>query len=296
MSSARFGEVMVAMVTPFDDDLALDLDAAAVLARWLVDQGANGLVLAGTTGEAPTLSDAETLDLFRAVRDAVTVPLVAGTGSFDTAHAVDLSKAAAETGVDGLLLVCPYYSRPSQAGIEAHFRALGAATDLPFLIYDIPGRTGRKIDTDVLLRLAHEVPTMVGVKDASGDPGESARLIAEAPDGFDLYSGDDSLTLPLLAVGATGVIGVAAHWSAGEHAQMINAFTKGDVDEARAVNARLLESYAYEVWEGTPQAVCAKAMMRSVGRSVGQCRLPIGPTPDGLEAIARGVYDRLKAG
>lgn len=294
--SARFGEVVVAMVTPFDDDLALDLDAAATLARWLVDQGADGLVLAGTTGEAPTLSDDETLSLLRAVREAVPVPLVAGTGSFDTAHAVELSRAAADTGIDGLLLVCPYYSKPSQAGIEAHFRALGAATDLPFLIYDIPGRTGRKIHTDVLLRLAHEVPTMVGVKDASGDPAESARLIAEAPDGFDLYSGDDALTLPLLAVGAGGVIGVAAHWSAAEHAQMISAFSKGDVDEARAINARLLESYAYETTDETPQAVCTKAMMRTLGLAVGQCRLPIGPTPAGLEATARGVYERLKAG
>ncbi len=293
---ARFGEVVVAMVTPFDDDLALDLDAARDLARWLVAQGADGLVLAGTTGEAPTLSDAEQLDLFRAVREAVTVPLIAGTGSFDTAHSVAHSQAAAATGVDGLLLVCPYYSKPSQAGIEAHFRALGAATELPFLIYDIPGRTGRKIDTDVLLRLAHEVPTMVGVKDASGDPGESARLVAEGPDDFDLYSGDDSLTLPLLAVGASGVIGVAAHWSATEHAHMISAFAKGDVDEARSINTCLLESYAYEVTAETPQAVCTKAMMRTLGLAVGQCRLPIGPTPDGLEAIARGVYDRLKAG
>lgn len=294
--SARFGEVVVAMVTPFDDDLALDLDAARDLARWLVEQGADGLVLAGTTGEAPTLSDEEKLDLFRAVREAVDVPLVAGTGSFDTAHTVELTQAAAATGVEGALVVSPYYSKPSQAGIEAHFRAVGDACDLPFLIYDVPGRTGRRIDTDVILRLAHEVPTMVGIKDATGDPGASARLVAEAPSGFDLYSGDDALTLPLLAVGAVGVVGVAAHWSAAEHAQMISAFTKGDVDEARRVNARLLESYDFEVSPEAPHAVSTKAMLRAIGLRVGQCRPPIGPTPDGLEARARAVHDRLKAG
>ena len=294
--TARFGEVIVAMVTPFDDDLALDLDAARELARWLVDQGADGLVLAGTTGEAPTLTDDEKLALFRAVRDEVDVPLLAGTGSFDTAHTVELTRAAADTGVEGFLVVSPYYSKPSQAGIEAHFRAVGEASDLPFLIYDVPGRTGRRIDTDVVLRLAREVPTLVGIKDATGDPGASARLVAESPDSFELYSGDDALTLPLLAVGAVGVVGVATHWSAAEHAQMISAFTKGDVDEARSINARLIESYDFEVSPEAPHAVSAKAMLRALGLRVGQCRPPIGPTPDGLEARARAVHDRLKAG
>lgn len=294
--TARFGEVVVAMVTPFDDDLALDLDAARDLARWLVEQGADGLVLAGTTGEAPTLTDEEKLDLFRAVRDAVDVPLLAGTGSFDTAHTIELTRAAAHTGVEGFLVVSPYYSKPSQAGIEAHFRAVGEASDLPFLIYDVPGRTGRRIDTDVVLRLAHEVPTLAGIKDATGDPGASARLVAESPSSFELYSGDDALTLPLLAVGAVGVVGVATHWSAAEHAQMISAFTKGDVDEARRVNALLLESYEFEVSPESPHAVSAKAMLRALGVRVGQCRPPIGPTPDGLEARARAVHDRLKAG
>lgn len=292
---ARFGEVVVAMVTPFDDDLALDLDAAQALARWLVDQGADGLVLAGTTGEAPTLTDGEKLDLFRAVRQAVSVPLVAGTGSFDTRHTVALSKAAAATGVEGFLVVSPYYSKPSQAGIEAHFRAVGEATDLPFLAYDVPGRTGRRVDTDVLLRLAHEVPTMVGLKDATGDPQAAARLVAAAPAGFDLYSGDDGFTLPLLAVGATGVIGVATHWSAPEHRALFDAWAKGDVAEARRVNATLLESFDYEVSPDATHAASTKAMLRTLGLSVGECRLPIGPAPAGLEDRARAVYSRLKA-
>ena len=293
--SPRFGEVVVAMVTPFDDDLALDLDAAAALARWLVGEGADGLVLAGTTGEAPTLTDQEKLDLFRAVREAVDVPLVAGTGSFDTRHTVELTKAAAATGVEGFLVVSPYYSKPSQAGIEAHFRAVGEATDLPFLVYDVPGRTGRRVDTDVLLRLAHEVPTMVGLKDATGDPEASARLVAQAPSGFDLYSGDDGLTLPLLAVGATGVIGVAAHWSAPEHRALFDAWGKADVAEARRINATLLESFAYEVSPEATHAASTKAMLRTLGLAVGECRLPVGPAPAGLEDRARAVYSRLKA-
>jgi len=289
----RFGSVLVAMVTPFDDDLDLDLDAAAALARWLVDQGADGLVLAGTTGEAPTLSDDESVDLWTAVREAVTVPLLAGTGSNDTRHTVELSRRAAATGVDGLLVVTPYYNRPSQAGLEAHFRAVADATDLPFLIYDIPIRTGRKVDSEVLVRLAHEVPTMVGIKDAAGDPATSARVIADAPDGFDLYSGDDGFTLPLLAIGGTGVIGVAAHWSAAEHAEMISAHAKGDVETARLVNARLLDSYDYETWGGTPQAVTTKALLRTLDLRVGLTRPPIGPVPDGLEDAARRVLDGL---
>lgn len=289
----RFGAVVVAMVTPFDDDLELDLDAAADLAGWLVDQGADGLVLAGTTGEAPTLSDDEAVALWRTVRSAVSVPLVAGTGSNDTRHTVELSRRAAETGVDGLLVVTPYYNRPSQAGIEAHFRTVGAATDLPFLVYDIPVRAGRKVDTEVLVRLAHEVPTMVGVKDAAGDPATTARLVAEAPDDFDLYSGDDAMTLPFLAVGGTGVIGVAAHWSAAEHAEMIAAHRKGDVETARTVNARLLDSYDYETWGGAPQAVTTKALLRTLDLRVGSTRPPIGPDPEGLDAAARAVLAGL---
>ena len=213
MGTARFGKVLTAMVTPFHDDGSLDLDGAAALARWLVAQGNDGLVIAGTTGEAPTLSDDETVELWRAVRAAVDVPLLAGTGSNDTRHTIGLSQRAAETGVDGLLVVSPYYNRPPQAGIEAHFRAVAAATDLPIVMYDVPTRTGRAMAVDTIVRLATEVPTIVGLKDARGNPGEAAAIVAGAPDDFDVYSGDDGLTLPLLAVGAVGVIGVATHWT-----------------------------------------------------------------------------------
>lgn len=290
---ARFGEVVTAMVTPFDDEGTLDLDAAVALARWLADNGSTGLVLAGTTGEGPTLSDDEKCELFRTVSEAVTIPTIATTGSNDTAHSVELTTRAAACGVDGALVVVPYYNRPSQAGLEVHFRALAEASDLPLLIYDIPFRTGRKARTEVLARLAHEVPTIVGVKDAAGDPAESARLVAAAPSSFELYSGEDKLTLPLLAVGAIGVIGVATHWAGPQHAEMLAAFAKGDVARAREINATLLASYAYESSDDAPNPVPAKALMRVLGHPVGECRPPMGPTPPGLEDHAREVLADL---
>jgi 4-hydroxy-tetrahydrodipicolinate synthase len=293
---ARFGSVVTAMVTPFDTEGHLDPDGAAALARWLVDHGNDGLVLAGTTGEAPVLIDEEKLDLWRAVREAVSVPLIAGTGSNDTHHTIELTSRAAEIGLDAVLVVTPYYNRPGPAGIEAHFRAAAAATELPVLIYDIPIRTGRKVPTDVLLRLAHEVPNIVGVKDATGDPAESARLIAEAPDDFELYSGDSAFTLPLLASGAVGVIGVASHWSGPQHQEMISAFEKGDVVRAREINASLIESYDFETGPEWPNPLPAKAMLRTLGLPSGQARLPMGPAPAELEDRAREVYARLTSG
>ncbi len=290
---ARFGPVLTAMVTPFDDDLGVDYDAAAALARWLADHGSTGLVLAGTTGESPTLTDDEKLELFRTVAEAVTVPVIAGTGSADTRHTVELTRAASATGVAGVLVVCPYYSRPSQAGIEGHFRAVASATRLPLVIYDIPGRTGRKVATDTLLTLAGDVPNVVAVKDAGGSVSESARLLAAAPDHFELYSGDDALTLPLLSVGAVGIVGVATHWAGEEMAALVAAFEAGDVAGARATNRRLLPSFAFETSEAAPNPLPVKAMMRVLGLDVGPCRPPLGPPPDDLEARARKVLSDL---
>ena len=289
----RFGGVLTAMVTPFDADGRLDLDAVAVLARWLVANGSEGLVVAGTTGESPVLTDAEKRDLWRAAAEAVTVPVLAGAGSNDTAHSVGLTRAAEDAGVAGVLAVTPYYNRPSQAGIEAHFRAVAGATSLPVILYDIPVRTGRKIATDTMLRLAREVPNIVGVKDAAGDVAGSARLVAQAPSSFELYSGDDGVTLPLLSIGGVGVIGVATHWTGRLHGQMIAAFAKGDADEARRVNASLLASFAFETGDDAPNPIPAKAMMRVLGLPVGQCRLPMGPAPAGLEDRARRVLAEL---
>jgi 4-hydroxy-tetrahydrodipicolinate synthase len=286
---ARFGHVLTAMVTPFDGDGNLDLDGARKLARWLQDHGNDGLVVAGTTGEAPVLTDDERLSLFAAVAEAVTIPVVAGTGTNDTLHSIHMTAEASKLGVAGILAVCPYYNRPSQAGIEAHMKAVAAASDLPVYIYDIPVRTGRKIATATLLRLAHEVPTVVGVKDAAGNPGETAALIANAPEGFEVLSGDDNMTLPLLAVGAAGVIGVATHWTGHEHQELIKLWQKGDTAGARAVNARLLPSFAYETGDDAPNPIPTKVMMNVLGLAVGEARLPMGPPPEWVEGKAREV-------
>lgn len=283
------------MVTPFANDGSLDVDAAVRLAHWLVSQGSEGLVITGTTGEGPTITDEEDWELWRAIAEAVTVPVVAGTSTNDTAHSVEQTQRAAELGVDGILAVTPYYNRPSQAGLEAHFCAIAEATHLPIILYDIPVRTGRKIDTPTLVKLAHEVPNIVGVKDATGNPAETAVVIANTPDDFEVYSGDDGLTLPLLAVGAVGVISVAAHWSAPQHVAMMDAWAAGDVARATQINQTLLESFAFETGDAAPNPVPTKAMLRTLGVDVGEPRLPMGPTPAGLEDEAKQVYRRLEA-
>ena len=219
---ARFGRVITAMVTPFDANGALDLDGARRLARWLQDNGNDALVVAGTTGEAPVLTDNERLSLFAAVAEAVTIPVIAGTGTNDTLHSIHMTKEATKLGVAGLLVVAPYYNRPPQSGIEAHVRAVAEASHLPVVVYDIPARTGRKINTSTLLKLASDVKNVVALKDAAGNPAETANVISNAPDGFEVYSGDDGLTLPLMAVGAVGVIGVATHWAAADHQRMFD--------------------------------------------------------------------------
>ena len=292
--TGRFGRVVTAMVTPFDDDLRLDLEAAAALARWLSDNGSEGLVVSGTTGEGPTLSDGEKLDLFRAVREVVTVPVIAGTTTYDTAHSVHLTSEAARLGVDGVLAVTPYYNRPSQANLVHHFRAVAeAASGLPVILYDIPFRTGRKIEADTIVELA-KVPNIVGVRDAAGNPAESVRWVSATPDDFELYSGDDNQTLPFLSVGAVGVISVSAHWAGVQIGEMISAFGKGDVDEARRLNERLLPSWLFNSSDASPNPAPTKAMMRTLGLRVGRCRPPMGPDePPGLEDRAREVYAAL---
>lgn len=290
---ARFGRVLTAMVTPFDADGRLDLDVARTLARWLESHGSDGLVVAGTTGEAPTLTDDEKLSLWAAVAEAVAIPVVAGSGSNDTAHSVHLTRETSKLGVAGILAVGPYYNRPSQAGIAGHMRAIAAATDLPVIIYDIPIRTGRKIATATLLELARTERNILGLKDAAGNPGETAALISAAPDGFEVHSGDDLMTLPLLAAGAVGVIGVATHWTGEDHQLMLDLWDKGDVEGVRLVNSRMLESFAFETGDDAPNPIPTKAVMRHLGIPVGQARLPIGPAPAFVEERVPQVLANL---
>jgi 4-hydroxy-tetrahydrodipicolinate synthase len=251
------------------------------------------LVVAGTTGEAPVLSEAELAVLWRAVAGAVTVPVIAGTGTNDTRDSIHLTKLAAEAGVDGVLVVTQYYSRPSQHGLADHFAAVADSTSLPVLLYDIPIRTGRKIAHETMLRLARAVPNIVGVKDAAGDVAGTARTVAEAPDGFEVYCGDDNLALAFLAVGAVGLVSVASHWAGVELGQMVSAFAKGDVDTARSLNARLMESYDFESSDVHPNPLPAKAACRALGLPAGQCRLPLGAAAPELDGQARLVISRL---
>ena len=292
---ALFGQVLTAMITPFDANGALDLDEAVRLAKWLQDNGNDGLVISGTTGESSTLTDQEKLALWEAVIGAVTIPVIAGSGSNDTAHSIHLTREVTKMGAAGILAVGPYYNRPPQSGMAAHITAMANATTLPVIIYDIPARTGRKISTQTIAMLANTVPNIKALKDAAGAPAETANVMALVPKDFELFSGDDGLTLAFLAYGASGVIGVATHWTGLEHQAMITAFKNGDVVTARKYNDMLLESYAYETGDDNPNPIPSKVMMNHLGFNTGECRLPMGPPPAGLADRARMVHENLQA-
>jgi 4-hydroxy-tetrahydrodipicolinate synthase len=289
----RFGRVVTAMVTPMRDDLSVDYEAAAELARYLVAHGSDGLVVAGSTGEGTSLSDDEKLTLFSAVAASVTVPVIAGTSSSDTARAVSLTEKVARTGVAGVLATTPAYVRPSQRGIAAHLGAMAEATTLPVMLYDIPTRTGRKIAPPTTIELARRCSNIVALKDASGDLPGAAHVAATLGGGFDLYSGDDALTLPFLAVGAVGLVGVATHWAGQAFAAMIEAALLGKWELARELNERLAASCAFESTEAHPNPLPAKAAMRALGQRVGQCRLPLGDADEELDAAAARVVAEI---
>jgi 4-hydroxy-tetrahydrodipicolinate synthase len=272
-SEPPFGRLLTAMVTPFAGDGSLDLDAAAGLATYLIDDlGTDGLVISGTTGESPTTSDAEKADLLRVVLDAVgdRASILAGVGTFNTEHTLELAATAAKLGANGLLVVTPYYSKPPQAGILEHFRRVADATEVPLMLYDIPGRVGTAIATDTMLRLA-EHPRIVAVKDAKGDLAASARVIAQTDLAY--YSGDDAMTLPLLAVGAVGVVGTSTHFSAVGTKQLIKAYLDGDVAAALQLHQQLLPIYTGIF--ATQGCILVKAGLRLQGRDVGGLRSPL---------------------
>ena len=273
MSTPPFGRVLTAMVTPFAADGSVDLDAAAGLAGYLVDQlGNDGLVISGTTGESPTTSDAEKADLLRVVLDAVgdRATILAGVGTFNTEHSLDLAATAAKLGAHGLLVVTPYYSKPPQAGILEHFRQVADATEVPVLVYDIPGRAAVAIATDTMLRLA-EHPRIRGVKDAKGDLTASAKVIAQSELAY--YAGDDAMTLPLLSVGGVGVVGTSTHFSAVGTRQMIEAYLSGDVSTALRLHQQLLPIYTGIF--ATQGCILVKAGLRLLGRDAGGLRSPL---------------------
>lgn len=280
-----FGRLLTAMVTPFDADGKVDHDRAAELAAYLVDDMANdALVVSGTTGESPTTTDAEKAELLRTVRGAVgdRAKIVAGVGTFATDHTVHLARQAVEAGADGLLVVTPYYSKPPQAGVLAHFRTVADATDLPIMLYDIPHRAGVPIASETLVAAADH-PRIVAVKDAKGDLVASADVMART--GLAYYSGDDALTLSLLAVGGVGLVGTSTHFTGAEAKRMIEAFVAGRVDEALAIHRRLQPTFTGVF--ATQGCTLVKAGLALQGRPVGGLRAPqVEATTDQVEAFA----------
>lgn len=270
---APFGHMLTAMVTPFTKDGGVDYDGVARLATHLIDEGGNdGLVVNGTTGESPTLTDSEKIQSLKVVIDAVgdRATVVAGAGNNDTRHTVEIARAAQAAGAHGLLIVTPYYNKPPQAGIAAHFLAVAEATDLPIMTYDIPGRTGVPIEPDTFARLA-EHPRIVANKDAKADVASSAGVIART--GLAWYSGDDALTLPFHSVGAVGAVSVVGHVLGGRIAEMMAAHRAGDVARAAALNASMIPAYVGMF--RTQGVIMAKAALKELGLPAGPVRLPL---------------------
>ena len=271
---ARFGRVVTAMVTPFTEEGSLDIDRAQALARWLVDHGSDGLVVTGSTGEAATLTDDEKITMWRAVAEAAgdRATVIAGAGTYDTAHSIHLSHEAEKAGVAGLLIVTPYYNKPPQRGLLAHFSRIAEATPLPILAYNIPGRTGLRIEHETLLRMA-EVGNIVAVKDSTGDFDAVAHLVRAAPDGFEVYTGDDWAIFGSVCLGAVGVVSVASHLVGERIRQMIEQLEGGDVASARKVHYELMP--VFDALFITSNPIPLKRAMALIGQPVGPPRLPL---------------------
>lgn len=274
--AGRFGSVITAMVTPFRDDYALDLDGAQSLAAWLLENGSDALVVAGSTGEAPTLTHAEKRDLFKAVVEAARGKgkVICGTGTYDTAETIELTQDAEKAGADAALVVTPYYNRPPQRGLVAHFSKVADSTGLPIILYNIPSRTACLIELETLLRLA-EVDNIVAVKDTTGDFQTAGRIIKESPPDFDLYSGDDWATFLLCCMGAAGVVSVAAHLVGDRIHEMIELIETGDVPSARKINDDLMALFRGLFVTSNP--IPLKVALEIAGRPVGPPRLPLVP-------------------
>lgn len=284
----KFGKLLTAMVTPFTPNLEVDLAAAQELAAKLIASGSDGVVVAGTTGESPTLSKKEKLALFKAVVEAIgsKATVIAGTGSYDTATSMELTKEAEQTGVDGIMLVAPYYNKPSQEGLYQHFKTIAGVTSLPVIIYNIPSRTGVNLTPATLSRLA-EVANIVAVKEASGNLAQVSQIYELVSKDFLIYSGDDALTLPVLSVGGTGVISVASHIAGRKIKEMIIDFEQGDLTSAHRLNAEL--GPLFRALFMTTNPIMVKAACNLIGWKVGGLRLPLVEATDQETAKLREV-------
>jgi 4-hydroxy-tetrahydrodipicolinate synthase len=289
--AARFGAVVTAMVTPFRQDHSLDLEGAQRLARHLLEHGTDSIVVAGSTGESPTLSHREKLDLFRSVIEAAgrEGKVICGTGTYNTAETIELSREAQELGADGLLVVTPYYSKPPQRGLLEHFTRVAGSVELPVIAYNIPGRTGIRIEHDTLLQLA-EVANIVAVKDSTGDFQAISRLISEAPADFEVYSGDDWATFGYLCLGGVGVVSVAAHVVGDRIHHLTDLVLSGDIPAARKVHEEL--SPLFNALFITTNPIPVKTALDVLGLPAGPPRLPLVPaTRDERTRIEKALSD-----
>ena len=284
----NFGQVLTAMVTPFDQRGEVDFNAARTLVNHLIDNGSDGLVVSGTTGESPTLTTEEKVNLFKLVVEtsAGRVPVIAGTGSNNTRAAISLTKLAEEAGVDGIMLVTPYYNKPSQEGMFQHFKAIADSTSLPVMLYNIPGRSVVNLSVDTIIRLS-EISNIIAVKEASGNLDAMAEIISHTPDDFTLYSGDDGLTLPVLSIGGAGVVSVASHIIGNEMQEMINQFKNGRVQEAAVLHRKLLP--IMKALFTAPNPTPVKAALNMQGVQVGDVRLPMVPLNDEEKSVLQKV-------
>ncbi|MFL6560704.1 MAG: 4-hydroxy-tetrahydrodipicolinate synthase [Bacillus sp. (in: firmicutes)] len=284
----NFGQVLTAMVTPFDQNGVVDFNATRILVDYLIENGTDGIVVAGTTGESPTLTTEEKVALFKFVVDAVNgrVPVIAGTGSNNTRASISLTKLAEETGVDGIMLVAPYYNKPSQEGMYQHFKAIAESTPLPIMLYNIPGRSVVNLSVETIVRLS-QIPNIVALKEASGNLDAMAEIISQAPSDFTLYSGDDGLALPVLAIGGAGVVSVASHVIGNEIQEMINHFKNGNVQDAASAHRRLLP--IMKALFTAPNPAPVKAALNMNGVNVGGLRLPLLPLTTEEQRTLQGV-------
>jgi len=269
-----FGKVITAMVTPFDDEMKLDLKKAKKLIAHLIANGSDSLVVGGTTGEAPTLKKEEKLSLFELVKEAAKdqAKVIAGTGSYSTEESIELTKEAEKLGLDGVMLVVPYYNRPTQKGLFEHFKEIAKATSLPIMLYNVPTRTGRNMEPETVGKLA-QIQNVVAIKEAAGDMDQVSALRGLLPPEFSIYSGDDSLTLPMLALGAKGVVSVASHIAGTQIKQMIYAFANGQTKEALAMHLNLMPLFKALFIVTNPVPV--KTSVNMIGLDVGGVRLPL---------------------
>ena len=287
-----FGRLLTAMVTPLNQQGEVDYKLTKQLVDYLINNGTEGLVVSGTTGESPTLSKSEKLALFETVLEAANgrVPVVAGTGSYNTAETVALTKEVEQLGVEGVLLVSPYYNKPNQKGLYEHFKKVAESVHTPIMLYNVPGRTASNLEANTVIKLA-EIDNIVCIKEASGQLDQMADIIERTPDDFVLYSGDDGLTLPILSIGGYGVVSVASHLIGKEMSQMIQSFSEGDLKQAAKWHRQLLP-FMRQLF-AQPSPVPVKALLNKLGIQVGGVRLPLVGLTDGEYAELNKVYDQL---